>query len=71
MVHDAPMLKYLIELMGADRLTLGTDYPFPLGELQPGKLIRESISDNKIKERLLNGTALEWLGLEKTRFSIK
>ena len=65
------MLKYLIELMGADRLALGSDYPFPLGELEPGKLIRETITDDKIKQRLLNGTALEWLGLEKTRFSLK
>ena len=70
MVHDAPMLQYLIELMGADRLALGTDYPFPLGELEPGKLIHETITDDKIKRRLLNGTALEWLGLEKTRFEL-
>jgi len=68
LVHDAPMLNYLIELMGADKLALGTDYPFPLGELEPGKLINETISDPEIKARLLHGTALEWLGLEKERF---
>lgn len=69
LVHDAPMLKYLIELMGADRLALGTDYPFPLGELEPGRLINENIVDLKTRARLLHGTALEWLGLDISRFT--
>jgi aminocarboxymuconate-semialdehyde decarboxylase len=51
-------------LFGADRIALGSDYPFPLGERQPGKLI-ESLSelDDKTRERLFSGTAKEWLGL--------
>jgi len=69
LVHDAPMLNYLIELLGAERLALGTDYPFPLGELEPGKLINETIYDDNIRSQLLHGTALEWLGLEKNRFA--
>jgi len=69
LVHDAPMLDFLIKLMGADRLALGSDYPFPLGELEPGKLIRESINDQATQARLLHGTALEWLGLEASRFT--
>ncbi len=70
LVHDARMLSYLIELVGADRVALGSDYPFPLGELQPGKLI-ESMPDLSAatKERLLNGSALAWLNLTKERFS--
>ena len=69
LVHDPQMLNYLVDLMGADRLALGSDYPFPLGELEPGKLIKENITDAAIKERLLNGTALEWLNLEALRFT--
>jgi len=69
LVHDMPMLNYLIDLMGADRLALGSDYPFPLGEVVPGKMIKENISDKRIRERLLNGTALEWLNLDLDRFS--
>lgn len=68
LVHDPLMLDYLIKLMGADQLALGTDYPFPLGELEPGKLIESMPYDSATKERLLNGTALEWLGLSKTQF---
>ncbi len=68
LVHDPAMLNYLIDLMGPEKIALGTDYPFPLGELEPGKLIHNTITDDAIKERLLNGTALEWLGLNKERF---
>jgi aminocarboxymuconate-semialdehyde decarboxylase len=69
LVHDPMMLDYLIKLLGAERLALGTDYPFPLGELEPGKLIESMHLDTNIKERLMHGTALEWLGLEKSLFS--
>lgn len=68
LVHDTPMLDYLIDLMGADRLALGSDYPFPLGELEPGKLIKDHIKDDAIRNQLLNGTALEWLNLDRERF---
>ena len=68
LVHDPMMMDYLVNLMGADQLALGTVYPFPLGELEPGKLIDSMPYDLKIKERLLHGTALEWLNMEKTYF---
>lgn len=68
LVHDPLALKYLVDLMGPERLALGTDYPFPLGELQPGQMIRETFCDNIIRERLLHGTALEWLALKREQF---
>lgn len=68
LVHDPLMLDFLMNLMGPNQLALGTDYPFPLGELQPGKLIDSMPYDDKIKERLLSGSALEWLSLEKSFF---
>lgn len=69
LVHDPVMLDLLVRQMGADRIALGTDYPFPLGELSPGKLIDSMSYDEKTKERLFSGTALEWLGLKKEKFS--
>ena len=62
LVHDANLLSYLIGLFGEDRIALGTDYPFPLGEAEPGRLISGMTLSPKTKERLLSGTALEWLG---------
>ena len=69
LVHDPKMLQYLIDLMGADRIALGTDYPFPLGELEPGSLISSMSLDDITKEKLLSGTALEWLGMKKEQFT--
>jgi aminocarboxymuconate-semialdehyde decarboxylase len=68
LVHDPMMMDYLLQLMGPEQLALGTDYPFPLGELEPGKLINSMPYDTSIKERLLHGTALEWLGMKKEMF---
>ncbi|HMF20460.1 MAG TPA: amidohydrolase family protein [Gemmataceae bacterium] len=66
LVHDAETLRNLIKLVGAKRIALGSDYPFPLGEHSPGALI-ESLSGipKADKERMLSGTALEFLGLKK------
>lgn len=68
LVHDPMMLDFLMKLMGPTQLALGTDYPFPLGELEPGKLIASMPYDDATKERLLSGSALEWLGLERKLF---
>lgn len=68
LVHDKHKLDYMIDLMGADRIALGSDYPFPLGELEPGKLICESDYSSDIKAQLLHGTALNWLNLNKAQF---
>jgi aminocarboxymuconate-semialdehyde decarboxylase len=68
LVHEPMMLDYLIKLMGADKVALGTDYPFPLGEEVPGELIESMPYNDQIKERLLSGTALEWLKLDKNKF---
>ena len=64
LVHDADALRHLIRLVGANRIALGTDYPFPLGEEEPGRLI-ESLGElaADVKKRLLAGTAREFLGL--------
>lgn len=65
LVHDPDILLHLIRLFGANRVALGSDYPFPLGERHPGRLI-ESLGGLQPGERdlLLYRTALEWLGKE-------
>lgn len=68
LVHDAQMLDYIVGLWGADKIALGTDYPFPLGELEPGKLIHSMPYDQKTKEKLLSGAALDWLAVKKDDF---
>ncbi len=69
LVHDAAALRFLIGVMGADRVALGSDYPFPLGEEEPGHLIEELPGLTRAeRERLLAETALEFLGLRAESF---
>lgn len=65
LVHERSSLEYLIDLVGSDRIAMGSDYPFPLGEAEPGKLIDSMDLDLSIKEMLLNGTALNWLSVNR------
>lgn len=68
LVHEPLMLRYLVDLMGPDRIALGSDYPFPLGEARPGELIDACGFPEATRARLMHGTALEWLGLSAERF---
>jgi aminocarboxymuconate-semialdehyde decarboxylase len=68
LVHDPKVLSYLIDLVGAEHVALGSDYPFPLGELKPGSLIDASNYDDSTKAMLLHGSALKWLNLSKENF---
>lgn len=63
LVHDIDMLDKLISLFGIDKVALGSDYPFPLGELSPGKLIAESGYDEDEKSWLNYRAAESWLGM--------
>jgi aminocarboxymuconate-semialdehyde decarboxylase len=61
-VHEELTLKHLLALLGEDRVVLGSDYPFPLGEERPGRLIREAGLSEKTGRKLLRENACEWLG---------
>jgi aminocarboxymuconate-semialdehyde decarboxylase len=64
LVHDARALRFLVQLVGAERVAMGSDYPFPLGEEVPGALV-ESLAELSAsdRERILSGTAREFLRL--------
>ena len=62
LVHDADTLRFIVNVFGEDRVALGTDYPFSLGEAVPGRLI-ESMNGltETTRRRLFSENALEWL----------
>ena len=70
LTHDADTLRFLINLIGADRIALGSDYPFPLGEAHPGELI-DSMEDltDAVKDRMRCATAIEFLKLNQSTFA--
>jgi aminocarboxymuconate-semialdehyde decarboxylase len=63
LVHDKKALEYLVDVMGEDTICLGSDYPFPLGEHHPGKLIEKMKLGKKTEKKLLYKNAEEWLRL--------
>lgn len=66
--HDPLMMKYILEMQGSKRITLGSDYPFPLGDLEIGAYLKEmDLSDEVIDDVFCNAT-LEWLNLPKAQF---
>ena len=70
LVHDPEVLDYIINLMGEDKIALGTDYPFPLGELEPGKLILSMDYSDERKAKLLGHNAFDWLNLDRKNYKV-
>lgn len=66
--HDIDALKYILKMQGSKRVCLGSDYPFPLGDLEIGKFIEESDLSTQDKENIFSNSTLEWLNLDKSLF---
>lgn len=67
--HDQDALRFLIKVMGEKKIMYGTDYPFPLGDLEHGKFIDEMNDLSKeTKQQLFANSCLEWLGLKAEDF---
>ena len=69
LVHDPAALRFLVELVGARRVALGTDYPFPLGEEPAGSTIRAAGFEPQVEALLRGGAALELLDLPASAFA--
>lgn len=63
LVHDREALDLVLKVIGADKICVGSDYPFPLGELNPpGGIVEQHLSDHKLREKILWDNAMNWLG---------
>jgi aminocarboxymuconate-semialdehyde decarboxylase len=50
-------LKFLVDLVGADRVMMGTDYPFDMGEDNPFEFVNTSDLSGEEKDKILSGNA--------------
>jgi aminocarboxymuconate-semialdehyde decarboxylase len=41
-LHDVRVLKFVIEMMGTDRLMMGSDMPFPIGDTEPTCIVTDA-----------------------------
>lgn len=64
LVHDKKAMNFLIDLVGDEKICMGSDYPFPLGEHIPGRMIEKMKLGKKTEKKLLYKNALDWLDTE-------
>ena len=56
-VFDADSLEYLAKKAGAEKIMLGSDQPFPIGDPEPRKVVEGATLNEALKERILGETA--------------
>ena len=59
--HDPKLFSYILEAVGEDKVCLGTDYPFPLGDLEIGRFIEDLDLGERVTEKILHANGLKWL----------
>ncbi|MFJ7664458.1 amidohydrolase family protein [Lysinibacillus sp. NPDC097162] len=63
--YDPLNLQYLIDRFGADKIVMGSDYPFLLREIPPGKIVDETLRLSEEQRRdILGRNALAFLNIE-------
>jgi aminocarboxymuconate-semialdehyde decarboxylase len=61
-VFDPAALSFLVTIAGADRVLLGSDYPFPIGDPDPRTVVENAGLDARKRAQVLGGTAAALLG---------
>ncbi len=63
LTHSARSLCFLCDVVGADRLLLGSDFPFGMGDPEPVRAVRESGLDEDDVRATLGENAVKLFGL--------
>ena len=63
--HDAATLQFIMDLQGEDKITLGSDYPFPLGDLEIGAFIENMNLSEATKHKIYWKNTFDWLGISE------
>jgi len=59
--HDPSLFRYILDAVGEDKMCLGSDYPFPLGDLEIGRFIEEMHLPKAVEEKIFFKNTLAWL----------
>ncbi|GAB1575840.1 amidohydrolase family protein [Bordetella petrii] len=63
-VFDARSLRLLVDVMGEDRVLLGSDYPYPLGEQEVGRLVATAGLEDSAVRKIQCDNTLAFFGLQ-------
>ena len=61
-VHGSEALRFLVDRVGSDRVVLGSDYPFPMGDPEPVTTVRRAGFDDATTRAILADNARRALG---------
>ena len=67
--HDPDSLRFILDKVGSEKVCLGSDYPFPLGDLEIGRFIEEMNLPQTDIDNIFCNSSMDWLALDKTQFS--
>lgn len=62
-VHDPTVLRFMVDLVGSERILLGTDYPFEMGDQDPVRFVNSAGLAAEDAVRILSGNASTLFGL--------
>ena len=65
LVFDGPLLSRLVEVLGEDRLMLGTDMPFAFREDDPAGRVAQTVPAGPVRDAITAGNARRFLGLDR------
>ena len=63
-LFDARTLRFLCEIFGAERVVLGSDYPFPIGDMTPCRIVHEAKLAEIDTKAILGGNAARLFRIE-------
>lgn len=63
-LFDPRILRFLCEMAGADRIVLGSDYPFPIGDMKPCGVVHEARLSEIVTRSILGETAAKLFHIE-------
>ncbi|MBX7125218.1 MAG: amidohydrolase [Cyclobacteriaceae bacterium] len=66
--HDPELLRYVMGIQGSRKITLGSDYPFPLGDLEIGRYIEHMNLTQDQLDDIFYRSACDWLQVSPQSF---
>ena len=66
--HDEHLMRYVLSMQGSKRICMGSDYPFPLGDLKFGEYMEGMGLEKSELEDIFHGSAMSWLDLDLNKF---
>jgi len=63
-LHDTRVLRFVVEMMGTDRLMMGSDMPFPIGDTEPMKIVVEAGLSKTQTDSINGGLAARLFGIQ-------